>query len=56
MGYKRYLSEKSAKARRQENLQKKKVKKNVKPAALKEDDEVLVPHPTAPRAFIVKKK
>lgn len=56
MSYKRYVSDKSAKARRQENFQKKKAKKNVKPATLKADDEVLVPHPTSPRAFIVKKK
>ena len=55
MGYKRYVSEKSAKARRQESY-KKKAKKNVKPATLKGDDEVLVPHPTSPRAFTVKKK
>lgn len=56
MGYKRYVFEKSAKARRQENFQKKKAKKNDKPATLKEDDEELVPHPSSPRAFIVKKK
>lgn len=56
MGYSKYTREKNAIARRQENFQKKKAKKNVKPTTLKEDDEVLVPHPTSPRAFIVKKK
>lgn len=56
MSYKRYVSDKSAKARRQENFQKKKAKKNIKPRAGLQDDEVLIPHPTSPRAFIVKKK
>lgn len=56
MGYKRYMSEKSAKARRQEKFQKKKAKKNVKPSKLIEDDEVLVPYPISPKAFTIKKK
>lgn len=55
MSYKRYLAEKRAKACRREIFQKK-FETIVKQATLKEDDEVLVPHPSSPRAFIVRKK
>lgn len=56
MGYKRYVSEKSAKARRQENFQKKKAKKNAKPAVLITDDKLLEFHSSSLSTFTVKKK
>lgn len=56
MGYNRYTKEKAAQAKRKANFAKKQEQKKVKRQIIKDEDEDMVPHPSAPRAFIIKKK